>query len=76
MTLKEKIDFIDDFLARCEDWMHDEDGEDVTKCRKLLIDIEAIKNTQQNHILHCNCDKYRVQSDVQDFCGKCGETLL
>lgn len=43
--MKEKIEFIDDFLMRCEDWMHGQDGEDVTKCRKYLIEIRGqVKN--------------------------------
>ena len=43
--MDEKIEFIDDFLMRCEDWMHGEDGKDVTLCRKYLIEIrEQVKN--------------------------------
>lgn len=40
--MKEKIEFIDDFLMRCEDWMHGQDGEDVTKSRKYLEEIKRI----------------------------------
>lgn len=40
--MKEKIEFIDDFLLRCEDWMHGKDGEDVTKCRKYLEEIKSV----------------------------------
>ena len=43
--MKDKLDFIDDFLASCEDWMHGEDGKDVTICRKYLGEIsQQLKN--------------------------------
>lgn len=38
--MEDKIDFIDDFLMRCEDWLHGEDGEDVTTCRAYLMEIK------------------------------------
>ena len=40
MTIQENFDFIDDFLSRCEDWMHGDDGEDCTKSRKYLAQIK------------------------------------
>jgi len=43
--MEDKIEFIDDFLMRCEDWMHGEDGNDVTICRKYINEIrEQVKN--------------------------------
>jgi len=35
----EKLEFIDEFLTRCEDWMHGQDGTDVTMCRKYINEI-------------------------------------
>lgn len=47
--MEEKFEFIDDFLARCEDWMHKEDGNDVTVARKYLNEIrQQIKNCSKN----------------------------
>lgn len=44
-NMEDKIEFIDDFLMRCEDWMHGEDGKDVTLCRKYLSELqEQVKN--------------------------------
>lgn len=40
MTDLNKIDFIDDLLMRLEDFTHGEDGRDITKSRKYLIDIK------------------------------------
>lgn len=40
MTQEEKLEFIDEFLASCEDWMHGKQGEDVTKCRKYLDELK------------------------------------
>lgn len=46
MTNEEKIDFIDTFLSQCEDYMHGEDGKDVTLSRKYLREIaEQVKNS-------------------------------
>lgn len=39
MTNEEKIIEIDEFLQRCEDWMHGEDSKTVTRCRKLLFQL-------------------------------------
>ena len=45
MDIKENIDFVDDFLMRCEDWLHGEDGMDCTIARKKLSEIlEQLKN--------------------------------
>jgi hypothetical protein len=30
----------------------------------------------RSKLLPCNCEYNRVKSKVQDFCGKCGTTLL
>jgi len=40
MTNEERFEFIDDFLRRCEDWMHNEDGRDVTLSRKYLLELQ------------------------------------
>lgn len=39
--MDDKFDFIDDFLARCEDWMHGDDGSDCTRARKVLGEIKT-----------------------------------
>jgi hypothetical protein len=41
MNTREKLDFIDEFLMRCEDWMHGQDGVDVTTCRIYLMEIQV-----------------------------------
>lgn len=38
--MQEKLDEIDDILMRYEDWMHGEDGNDCTKARKLLAEVQ------------------------------------
>jgi hypothetical protein len=37
--MEDEFDFIDDFLRQCEDWMKDEEGENVTLSRKYLAII-------------------------------------
>jgi len=37
----EKLNQIDDILMQFEDWMHDEDGKNCTKARKILAEILA-----------------------------------
>ena len=44
MTNKEKIDFIDDFLANEENYCHGEDGENCTLSRKYLRELEKQLN--------------------------------
>jgi hypothetical protein len=39
--IEEKLAFIDEFLARCEDWMHGEEGDDVSECRRHIREIMA-----------------------------------
>ena len=39
MTNKEKLEFIDDILMRLEDYIHGEDGDDITTARSFLIDL-------------------------------------
>lgn len=79
MTLKEKIEFIDDFLARCEDWMHGDDGIDVTEARKHLIDIE--KHLEPSPSTECAMHDVVGQSEqlpnVQcTVCGRTQEQML
>jgi hypothetical protein len=46
MTNEEKIDFIDTFLSQCEDYMHGQDGKDVTLSRRYLREIaKQVKNS-------------------------------
>lgn len=48
--IEDKIDFIDEFLARCEDWMHGKDGDDVTVCRKYINEIQnQVKNSSASN---------------------------
>jgi len=49
MTLQEKIDYIDEFLTYCEDWMHGDDSNTCTKSRKYLNDVRIeIQKNQEN----------------------------
>jgi hypothetical protein len=63
--MEEKIDFIDEFLATCEDWMHGKEGDDVTKCRKYLDEI-SIELKKLNipavscSVVHCKKAPYDV----------------
>ena len=36
----DNLNKIDDILSSYEDWMHGQDGENVTRCRKYLIEIK------------------------------------
>lgn len=51
MNIEEKIEFIDDFLMRCEDWMHGKDGKDVTLSRHYLIDVRKYLETEEGNQL-------------------------
>ena len=39
--MEEKFEFIEDFLTRCEDWMHGEDGENVTKAKNIYLKYKS-----------------------------------
>jgi hypothetical protein len=47
--MNEYFNFIDDVLARCEDVLHDTDGNDVTTARKYLENLQQqLKNLQHD----------------------------
>jgi len=50
MNIKEKLNEIDDILMQFEDWMHDEDGKNCTKARKLINEIK------KDHSIIGNCN--------------------
>jgi len=39
MSNEDKLHEVDTFLAMCEDFMHGKDGNDVTKCRRLINEV-------------------------------------
>jgi hypothetical protein len=39
MSNEDKLYEVDTFLAMCEDFMHGKDGDDATKCRKLINEV-------------------------------------
>ena len=47
MTNEDKLYEVDTFVAMCEDFMHGKDGDDATKCRRLLA--EVIKDLSKFH---------------------------
>jgi hypothetical protein len=47
MSNEDKLYEVDTFLAMCEDFMHGKDGDDVTKCRRLIN--EVIKELSKLH---------------------------
>lgn len=51
----EKLNCIDEVLASFEDWMHGSDGENCTKARKLLREVQQqVKNLNKCDI--CGSD--------------------
>lgn len=78
--MEDKIEFIDDFLMRCEDWMHGEDGKDVTICRKYLSELQKqVKNCSIPDVsdLCCASCGYQMKFDRSEDkwgCTKCGHT--
>jgi hypothetical protein len=63
-TMEDKFDLIDDFLTRCEDWMHGDDGDDCTKARRALIDIKQYFDLSVD---------IKAEANELLFCGGCGE---
>lgn len=56
MTNEEKIIEIDEFLQRCEDWMHGEDSKTVTRCRKLLFQLnDELSKLHQPTVISSVC---------------------
>jgi len=49
--MKTKLNEIDEILMQFEDWMHDEDGKNCTKARKLINEIKKDYSIMSN----CNC---------------------
>jgi hypothetical protein len=47
MSNEDKLYEVDTFLAMCEDFMHGKDGDDATKCRRLIN--EVIKELSKLH---------------------------
>jgi hypothetical protein len=45
MTIQEKIEFIDEFLAGLEDWMKGQESDSVSKCRTYLNDLKEMEQT-------------------------------
>jgi len=75
MTNEEKVIEIDEFLRGCEDWMHGEDSKTVTRCRKLLFQLndELSKLHQPTVISTVRCDHIFLRQDSMWMkCAKCG----
>lgn len=61
IDVTEDIDHIDDVLARFEDWMHGQDGKDVTDCRRRLAIVRGrLKGFQKNLLIEM------MQDDEKD----------
>jgi hypothetical protein len=79
MTNEEKIDFIDTFLSQCEDYMHGQDGKDVTLSRKYLREIaEQVKNSVvlddvvgQSEQFICGAERVHGEERCDKQCGVC-----
>lgn len=67
--INEKIDFIDEFLAKCEDWMHGQDGQDVTRCRKNLDELKMefgkLGHLRHTHKLKTDGDMMTIEQVIQ-----------
>ena len=67
--MDEKIEFIDEFLAKHEDFMHGKDGDDITKCRKYLNELTTQLKVVviKNEIVcpDCGCNKLQNDGDVR-----------
>jgi hypothetical protein len=45
----------------------------------IITNVDKKKKCDIPHVVKsfiCQCEQNRVKSNFQDFCGKCGETLL
>ena len=42
----------------------------------MKVNIVLVDVVGQSEQLPCDCEKHKVKSKLQDFCGKCGTTLL
>ena len=48
IEFEEKIEFIENFLTSCEEWMHGDVGDDCTKARVYLTEIyNQIQNSSK-----------------------------
>jgi hypothetical protein len=83
MKMEEKIEFIDEFLATCEDWMHGKEGDDVTKCRKYLAEVGAelkklrVADVIKNEVAVCDCEvKGAYEEWNVHICKKCDKERI
>lgn len=57
MTNEDKLYEVDIFVAMCEDFMHGKDGDDATKCRRLLAEvIKDLSKLHQHTVVVDVCD--------------------
>lgn len=78
MTNLDYIDFIDNFLAEQEDYLHGEEGENCTKSRKYLEKLkEQLTLTDVVKSFYCECDFPIVRTSVNmdEYCGDCGKDI-
>jgi hypothetical protein len=76
MTNEDKLYEVDTFVAMCEDFMHGKDGDDATKCRRLLAEvIKELSKLHQPTISGAVCDYPWHDSEINTVggCMKCGE---
>jgi len=74
MTNEEKVIEIDEFLIGCEDWMHGEDSKTVTRCRKLLFQLnDELSKFHQPTVSGAVCehDWYGIDQ-IHSKCRNCG----
>ena len=66
MSNEDKLYEVDTFLAMCEDFMHGKDGDDATKCRRLISElIKELSKLQQSNV------SGRSEQLLRD-CSTCG----
>lgn len=80
MTNEDKLHEVDTFVAMCEDFMHGKDGDDATKCRRLLAEVikDLIKLHQTTVIgVVCECKLTHTYCDCieNNMCEECGKPL-
>lgn len=64
MSNEDKLYEVDTFLAMCEDFMHGKDGDDATKCRRLI-----------NEVIN-ELSKLHQPTVIDRFCPKCANAKM
>jgi hypothetical protein len=80
MSNEDKLYEVDTFLAMCEDFMHGKDGDDATKCRKLINEVinelsKLHQPTVSNSVCVCKVEKRRQFEIDMNQCRYCEKNI-